>query len=187
MRQRAMPAKILLLLAMVLAGPALAQKQGASPYAGQQQRQIKALSDEERAGLAEGQGMGYAKAAELNGYPGPTHVLELARELELSAQQRDATGKLLAQHKAAARKLGAAVIEAERALDQAFATKRVDEATVRRLSADIARLQGELRAEHLNTHLAQTALLSPQQVERYAQLRGYKGAAQGGGHGRHRH
>ena len=49
-----------------------------SPYAGQQTRAIKALSPEDLAGLLNGEGRGMAKAAELNGYPGPVHVLELA-------------------------------------------------------------------------------------------------------------
>ena len=41
------------------------------PYAGQQTRAIKALSDDDIAALRAGEGMGMAKAAELNGYPGP--------------------------------------------------------------------------------------------------------------------
>jgi len=32
--------------------------------------------------------MGLAKAAELNHYPGPRHVLDLASELKLSEEQR---------------------------------------------------------------------------------------------------
>jgi Spy/CpxP family protein refolding chaperone len=170
-------------LAFALAGPAFAHSD-ASPYTGEQAREIKALSDEDRAALLEGQGMGYAKAAELNGYPGPTHVLELARKLQLTREQELATRKLLADHKEAARRLGAAVIEAERALDQAFASRRADEATLRQLTAEAARLQGELRFEHLKTHLAQAALLRREQVAHYANLRGYTAA---GGGQQHRH
>jgi Spy/CpxP family protein refolding chaperone len=179
----------ILMLAGALAGPAFAQG-GPSPYAGQQAREIKALSDEDRTALLEGHGMGYAKAAELNGYPGPTHVLELAPQLQLTREQELATRKLLADHKEAARKLGVAVIEAERALDQAFASRRADEATVRQLAADVARLQGELRFEHLKTHLAQAALLRREQIAHYASLRGYTGqggGGQGGGGHQHRH
>ena len=43
-----------------------------SPYAGQESRAIKALSDSEIDDLANGRGMGLAKAGELNGYPSPT-------------------------------------------------------------------------------------------------------------------
>src|SRR5688500_491116 len=45
-----------------------------APYAGQQSRDIKSLSEQEIAALLAGQGAGLAKAAELNGYPGPAHV-----------------------------------------------------------------------------------------------------------------
>ena len=171
----------MLALALALAGPVFAQG-GASPYAGQQTREIKSLSAEEQKSLLEGEGMGLAKAAELNGYPGPTHVLELASHLQLTIEQRTATRKLLADHKAAARQLGAAIIEAERALDDAFASHRADEATVKRLTGEIGRLQGELRAEHLKAHLAETALLRPEQVQHYGHLRGYAGESGGGHH-----
>jgi Spy/CpxP family protein refolding chaperone len=170
-----------LMLALVLAGPAYAQGT-ASPYAGQQTREIKSLSAEEQQDLLEGRGMGLAKAAELNGYPGPTHVLELASHLQLTIEQRTATRKLLADHQAAARQLGAAVIAAERALDEAFASRRADDATLKRLTGEIARLQGELRYEHLKTHLAQAAILRPEQVQHYAHLRGYAGQGGGGHH-----
>ena len=52
-----------------------------APYAGQQARTVKALSEDEVKGFLEGAGMGFAKAAELNRYPGPMHVLENADEL----------------------------------------------------------------------------------------------------------
>ena len=59
-----------------------------TPYAGMQTRPIKALSEQQISDLDTGRGMGLALAAELNGYPGPSHVLELADKLELSAEQR---------------------------------------------------------------------------------------------------
>ena len=62
----------LVLAASLFALPALAADM---PYAGQQARTIKALSDDDLAALRKGEGMGMAKAAELNGYPGPAHVL----------------------------------------------------------------------------------------------------------------
>jgi len=58
-----------------------------SPYAGQQSRSIKALPEGDIAALQNGDGMGMAKAAELNGYPGPRHVLALAAELHLTEAQ----------------------------------------------------------------------------------------------------
>ena len=57
-----------------VASAALAQ----SPCAGMQARSIKALSEQQVADLKAGRGMGLALSAELNGYPGPAHVLELS-------------------------------------------------------------------------------------------------------------
>ena len=71
-----------LLLVVAIAGPAVAQTSG---YSGQQGREIKALSAEETADLLAGRGMGAARAAELNHFPGPAHVLELQAQLGLSA------------------------------------------------------------------------------------------------------
>ena len=81
---------------------------------------IKALSSEEVEQYLSGAGMGYAKAAELNRHPGPMHVLELADQLKLTAEQRTATAKLMEAHKAEARKIGARLVAAERALDELF-------------------------------------------------------------------
>jgi len=56
----------------------------ASPYEGMQARPIKALSAEQIADLRAGRGMSLALAAELNGYPGPRHILELGEQLGLT-------------------------------------------------------------------------------------------------------
>lgn len=173
------------LLALAACVPLLAAAQ-ASPYAGQQDRAIKSLSDADVQELLSGHGRGFAKAAELNGYPGPAHVLEHAQALGLSPQQQAATQALMQRHQARARALGVEVVEAERRLDQAFAGRQIDAATLSTLTADIGRRQAELRQEHLRTHLEQTALLDEQQVRRYAQLRGYASEAPAAG-GHHRH
>jgi hypothetical protein len=73
--------------ALIVAVPVVAAE---APYAGQQARAIKALSDADIAALRNGEGMSMAKAAELNGYPGPAHVLQLAPQLGLTeTQQRE--------------------------------------------------------------------------------------------------
>ncbi len=153
-----------------------------TPYAGQQQREIKSLSAPEVADLLAGQGMGLAKAAELNGYPGPAHVLENAAALSLTSQQRDSTQALLDKHKARARQMGAQLVAAERALDGAFVSREIDGTGLVRLTAEIGKLQGQLREEHLRTHLEQTALLNQHQIQHYSALRGYAAA----GHHPHR-
>ena len=120
--------------------------------------------------------MARAKAAELNGYPGPAHVLELKTKLKLTDLQRTATEALMASHKGQAQALGAQLIEAERALDAAFALKTADAASVTDLTKHIGELQAKLRAEHLQTHLTQTAMLTPEQIANYQTLRGYSSA-----------
>jgi uncharacterized cupredoxin-like copper-binding protein/Spy/CpxP family protein refolding chaperone len=185
--------KIALVAAALLAGSAWAQHHGghdshgasAAPYAGLQSREIKALSTEDARSLLEGQGMQLALAAELNGYPGPAHVLEHADALQLTPEQRAATQALMHRHQAEARQLGAALVEAERQLDRAFAGKSVSEPELARLTGRIGTLQGQLRAAHLRTHLQQTALLTPQQVAAYQQLRGYTPVHTGPAAGKH--
>ena len=129
--------------------------------------------------------MGYAKTAELNGYPGPMHVIELARPLGLSAEQRSASEQLMASHKAKARALGAQLLEAERALDAAFATQQIDAQRLEILTQRIGTVQATLRAEHLRTHIQQTALLKPEQIVSYQNLRGYNNAHSSAPHANH--
>jgi Spy/CpxP family protein refolding chaperone len=144
-----------------------------SPYAAHTGREIKALSSSEITSLKNGSGMGYAMAAELNQYPGPMHVLELAKGIDLSAEQVRATEQLMLNHKAEARALGAELIEAERQLNELFVSKQATDASVRLQTEKIALIQAKLRASHLVTHVKQTALLSKEQIARYQLLRGY--------------
>lgn len=176
--------RALLLASALLAGPALAQH--AMPYAGLQQREIRALSPQQIEDLLAGRGMMLALPAELNGWPGPMHVLELATALNLTPEQRRETEALMAAHRAEARRIGAEIVEAERGLDTAFRERRITPDEIATRTNRIGTLQAALRAEHLRTHLLQTALLSSDQVTRYAELRGYAGGAAAPAH-RHRH
>lgn len=160
-------------LTLSCAGPAAAQ----SPYAGEQQRAIKALSADEQRGWLEGHGMGLARAAELNSHPGPMHALELAEPLSLSDTQRRELQALMARHKTEARTLGAEVVRLEAELDRLFAERRATADDVSRVSAAIGAAQARVRASHLTTHVATAALLTPEQIRRYDELRGYAGGA----------
>src|SRR5450755_4050645 len=95
----------------------------ASPYVDQTSRSIKALSDDEVADYLSGKGMGLAKAAELNGYPGPAHVLELANQLELSPTQRVKTEAIFERMQTSARETGRRLVDEERRLDELFVSK----------------------------------------------------------------
>jgi hypothetical protein len=169
--------KIALAAAIVIAagGIAVAQHRHAqTPYAGLQQRAVKALSDEQLADLRAGRGMGLALAAELNGYPGPVHVLELADELQLTDQRRVQMRELTEQMTAEAISVGEKLVDRERALDQAFARQQITPANLTSLTAQIGETQAELRALHLKYHLLTAELLSTHERHRYAQLRGYR-------------
>ena len=150
------------------------------PHAGLQGRGIKALSENEIADLLAGRGAGMALPAELNRYPGPRHVLELAAELELSPEQDVETRRLFARMQSEAVPLGEAVVAQEAELEQLFASGVAEESALRAAVAETARLRGELRFTHLKYHLAMRPLLTPAQVAAYDAARGY---APGGHHG----
>jgi len=156
-------------VAVAFSGDALAQ----SPYAGLQARPIKALSEQQIADLRAGRGMGLALPAELNGYPGPSHVLELADKLALTEAQRAAVQQQFDGMKAESIPLGERLIEQEAMLDQLFAARTATADTVAAAVAAIAETQGALRNAHLRYHLTTLALLQADQVERYGRLRGY--------------
>lgn len=144
-----------------------------SPYAGQERRQVKALSKTEIEGYLGGKGMGYAKAAELNNYPGPKHVLELAKELQLTEHQLSETTMLFESMQEQAVELGRLLVQKERELDQAFATNAVTSESLKSLLTEIAEVEGKLRYIHLKAHLKQRNLLSTSQVAKYTLTRGY--------------
>jgi hypothetical protein len=143
------------------------------PYAGQQARTIKALSDDDIAALRKGEGMGMAKAAELNGYPGPAHVLTLAAQLGLTETQQRDVRAIFERMSTAAKPLGGELIAQEQTLDQLFAKGQITPDRLAAATAAIAGLQGRLRSVHLSAHLDTRALLNADQITRYQELRGY--------------
>lgn len=142
-------------------------------YAGMQGRAIKALSEQQLSDLRSGKGMSLALPAELNGYPGPSHALELAEPLRLTAEQKSRTQALFAQMQQEAMAAGEEVIAAEAALDALFKAKAVTPDDLRTATQNAAVAQGRLRETHLRYHLAMVELLSPEQVAAYNRLRGY--------------
>ena len=146
------------------------------PYAGQESRRIKALSDEDTAALLQGHGMSLALTAELNGYPGPMHVLEHADAMDLTPAQRAIAERLVAEMGQAARSLGARIVAMEAELDRLFAGEAADAAGLAALTASIGALNGRLREVHLAAHITMRETLRPEQRTTYARLRGYAGA-----------
>ena len=146
-----------------------------SPYAGQEPSGIAALSARELSDLREGAGMGLARAAELNHYPGPRHVLELAAELALTDEQRAGIESIHSGMLERAKSLGAQIIEKESELDRRFAHRHLDDETLHRILLELGRLEAELRFVHLSAHLTTTALLTEEQIRSYDRARGYEG------------
>jgi Spy/CpxP family protein refolding chaperone len=169
-----------LCFAPIVSGVAIAI--AATPYAGQQAREIKSLSADEIDAYLSGKGMGMAKPAELNGYPGPAHVLELASQLKLTPEQRAKTQALFDKMEVEAKRLGASIVDEERNLDQLFAAKTVTPQSLQTSLSHIAVFQVRLRNAHLSAHLEQAQILTPEQSAEYASQRGYGGTASGAEH-----
>jgi len=163
----------LLLAAGIMSLHGICAASPASPYAGQETRQIKALSAEDVSSYLAGKGMGLAKTAELNGYPGPLHVLELAEQLKLSAQQKAKTQELYNAMQAKAIEAGRALIDAEQKLDRLFASRAISPDLLDSSLKEIGALQAKVRGIHLEAHLQQAGILDAEQVARYNALRGY--------------
>lgn len=148
-----------------------------SPYAGWEGRGIKSLSDADIAALEAGTGWGLALAAELNGVPGPAHVLELAEELGLSAEQRAITEQIHARMTEQAKLAGARLIAAEAVLEEAFRLGGMPPQALYGLIMNAGRARSELRFIHLSTHLQMPHVLTQEQVTKYRKLRGYAAAS----------
>ena len=178
----ARPALVMVLVAFTLFTPALAQHHGghgaqhaagASPYAGFEKRPIKALSEQQIADLRAGRGMGLALAAELNGYPGPLHVIELADSLRLTPEQRARMEALHTSMRSETAVLGERLIQQEADLDRLFASRTVTRASLSAATSTIGATQAALREAHLRFHLATVEVLTPEQVAGYNEARGY--------------
>ena len=177
-----MRAVLIPLAVLALSGPALAQHQHPTPYAGFQSRQIKSLSEAQIADLQHGRGAGLALVAELNGYPGPIHVLELKEKLGLTPAQSTKMAELVAAMRAEAIALGNKLIGQEALLDRQFTARAVNGKNLAEMTQEIATTQGSLRTAHLKYHLETIGVLTPSQVAQYGHLRGYGG----GGHDQHK-
>lgn len=177
---RSIPILVLVASALTVMVRASAQNHGshhggwtAAPYAGLETRRIMALSPQQIADLGAGRGMGLALPAELNGYPGPLHVLELADALGLTVEQRSRTQALTDAMRAETIPIGLRIVAEETALDGLFAERTITPARLRDATRSIAASQGNLRAAHLRYHLIMAEVLTPEQTARYNHLRGY--------------
>lgn len=161
----------------LLARPPLSLAQEATPtlapYADQLHTPIRGLSAAEIDDLRNGRGMGLARPAEINGYPGPRHVLDLSTELALSETQRSAVQTLFEQMQAEASPLGEQFLVRYSELEHSFQVGQASAETVTMMTAQLGQIEGQLRATHLKYHLLTRPLLTDDQNAAYARLRGY--------------
>ena len=160
-------------IALILTWTSVAGASTQSPYVGEELNEIKSLSPSEISGLLQGSGMGFAKAAELNRYPGPRHVLDLAEQLQLSSQQIVQTNRIFEKMHANAKELGAQLVEYERELDTLFSSGEISVSVLDSLLQKIGETSAKLRGTHLHAHLEMKKILAPHQVMMYDNLRGY--------------
>lgn len=144
-----------------------------SKYVGQEKRDIKTLSESDIEELKNGGGWGLAKAAELNGVPGPAHLLEMKKEISLNPEQIEKIEMLYQKMKGQAIPLGLELIELERKLNNYFASGTITEKLLHDSLEQIAQVQKQLRYVHLSTHLKTPNILTAEQIDLYNKLRGY--------------
>ena len=128
---------------------------------------IRALTPEVVAQIEWGEGASLALPVERNGVPGPRHVLDLADDLKLSADQRTKVRAIYDAMTSAAILAGQRYLAAERALEAEFRAGTLSTGQLPARMSEVSRLQGELAAIHLAAHLQTAEVLTRDQVAAY--------------------
>ena len=163
----------LIIVLMPLSTLSAADHSHKSKYAGEERREIKSLSETDIEELKNGRGWGLAKAAELNGVPGPVHLLEMKKEIGLNPEQIEKIEILYKRMKRQAIPIGLKLIELERKLNNHFANRTITRKLLHKLLGQIAQIQKRLRYVHLSTHLKTPNILTAKQIDLYNKLREY--------------
>lgn len=159
--------------ALALSLPSASLADIRSPYADLDGRSIASLSEADVAALLAGSGWGLALPAELNGVPGPLHVLELSDALALSEMQEAQIEAIPAAMLSSAKALGAQYVELERELSVGFQDGTMTPDRLRHLTRQAGETMAELREAHLLAHLKTSPILTKHQLHQYQVLRGY--------------
>ncbi len=152
---------------------AFAEENYKSRYVGQEHRKIKSLSPDDIKELKKGGGWGLARAAELNGFPGPAHILEMGEKINLTHEQKTKIQKIYNAMKAEAVTLGEQLINLEQELNNSFASTTINQTSLEKSVQEIENVRAKLRLVHLSTHLQTPNILTNQQITLYNELRGY--------------
>jgi len=121
--------------------------------------------------LLNGEGAGQGMFAEQNGYPGPKHVLDMQKDLQLSDEQKKSVQNIFDEMKSRAKELGQAIVKIEVELNSAFADRLITEKSVRDDSEEIGRIRGKLRSVHLIAHMKTQKVLNETQLATYKKMR----------------
>ena len=144
-----------------------------SKYAGEEHRKIKSLSPDDISELKKGGGWGLAKAAELNGVPGPAHILEMKDKINLTDEQKNKIQKIYNEMRSEAARLGEQLIRLEERLNTGFSGRTITQELLEKSVQEIAQIKAKLRIVHLSTHLQTPNILTSEQIILYNKLRGY--------------
>ena len=161
------------IIVLCLSNSAYAENEHHSTYKGQQHRSIKSLSAADIADLQAGAGWGLAKSAELNGVPGPLHLLEMQDEIDLTSSQLAQITKVYDEMRSTAKTLGEQLIAQESMLDEKFRNDIPTTNELQSILGQIGSTRSELRFVHLSAHLKMPDILSANQIDTYNRLRGY--------------
>ena len=171
-------------VSLIITGPAAAQSGHSHPPPGHVPPPGAATSDSQTPHqrmaayqreidqvLADGRGAGLAFAADQNGYPGPLHVLELTRELQITVEQEARMRGLFETMRSEARVRAARLAAAETRLARLFADRAADESAVRVAVEDAEAARRDVRLVHLLAHLQTHDVLTEAQRQKYHELR----------------
>ncbi|HEY9630597.1 MAG TPA: Spy/CpxP family protein refolding chaperone [Coleofasciculaceae cyanobacterium] len=163
---------------VALAGSSLSGLSNAqSPYVTQLDSPVRGLDAQEVEDLLNGRGAGYARTAEFNSYPGPRHALDLRQELGLSTEQEQQIEAIFRRMNTEARQVGQNIVELEQQFSNTFAQGAISKSEIEEQTQQLAMLYGQYRSIHLRPHLEVQRLLSPEQIAKYDELRGYSNAS----------
>jgi len=166
-----MTKSLLALLLLLVSGFSFANSENSN----QNHKTLKSLSNNEINNYLTGKGMGFAKPAELNNYPGPRHVLDISDELSLSKNQIDKTKFLFNQMQSTAKKLGAILIDKEMDIENLFSSSKATSENLSHLLIESANIKAKIRLAHLTAHIQQKDILNKHQIIKYNEIRGYSG------------
>ena len=121
--------------------------------------------------LEKSEGAGMASYADINGYPGPKHVLEMQETLKLTDDQIKDISAIIDEMSENARATGEMIIAKERELESSFRLGKAGESYTKQLATEIGSLRGALRSVHLNAHIQAKSVLTKEQIATYMAIR----------------